>query len=72
MQRGKLLSEAVQEWVTSIIKEGGKFILDLTTAFIEGEVLLGEFKPLCQYGKLTRTTIGLLCFKLMKLKSMES
>lgn len=46
MQRGKLLSNAIQEWVASIVKEGSKFILDFTTMYAEGEVLLGEIQTL--------------------------
>lgn len=33
-------------WIGSIVKEGGKFILDFTTTYAEGEVLLGEIQTL--------------------------
>ena len=50
MQGGKLLLDAIQEWVESIIKEGSKFIFHLTTTYIEGEVLLGEIQTLVPVG----------------------
>ena len=46
MQKGKLLLDAMQDWVNAIIKEGNKFILELTTMYAEGEMLLGEIQTL--------------------------
>ena len=42
MQKGKLLSDAMQDWVNAIIKEGNKFILEFTTMYAKGETLLEE------------------------------
>ena len=46
MKRGKLLSDAMQDWVNSIIKEGNKFILDFNSTYAKGETLLGEIQTL--------------------------
>lgn len=46
MQKGKLLSNVVHEWVGSIVKEGGKFIQDFTTTYAKREVLLGKVQTL--------------------------
>ena len=36
MQRGKLLSDAMKDWVDAIIKEGNKFILEFTNVYAKG------------------------------------
>ena len=46
MQKGKLLSDGMQDWVNSITKEGKKFILDFTTMYGKEETLLGEIQIL--------------------------
>ena len=46
MQKGKLLSDGMQDWVNSITKEGKKFILDFTTMYAKEETLLGEIQIL--------------------------
>ena len=46
MQRGKLLANAMKRWVDIIMKEGSKFISEVTSVYVEGEALLGEIQTL--------------------------
>ena len=46
VQRGKLLTEAMGNWVNSMIQEGNKFIYEFTGVYAEGETLLGEIQTL--------------------------
>jgi hypothetical protein len=46
VQRGKLLTDAMINWVDNIIKEGNKFIYEFASVYAEGEKLLGEIQTL--------------------------
>ena len=46
IQKGKLLADAVKDWVDIITKEGNKFILELINVYAEGESLLGKIQTL--------------------------
>jgi hypothetical protein len=46
MQRGKVLTEALHDWVGSILLEGSKFILEFVATYAEGRALLGEIQTL--------------------------
>ena len=71
MQRGKLLSYAMKNWVNVIIKEGYKFILEFTTIYVEGETLLGEIQTLIPGWELNRANARQLYFRKLKLKFLE-
>ena len=42
VQRGKLLTEAMGNWVNNMIQEGNKFISKFTDVYTEGKTLSGE------------------------------
>jgi hypothetical protein len=46
VQRGKLLTNAMINWVDNIIKEGNKFISEFTDVYAEGEIFLKEIQTL--------------------------
>ena len=46
MQRGKMLSDAMTNWVNNIIDQGNKFIYEVTSVYSKGEALLGEIQTL--------------------------
>ena len=68
MQKGKLLSDAMQDWVNSIIKEGNKFILDFTTVYVEGETLLGEIQTLTPRWKTKQSQCQAIVFQVTEVE----
>ena len=46
VQRGKLLAEAMGNWVKNMIQEGNIFISKFTDVYAEGEILSGEIQTL--------------------------
>ena len=46
VQRGKLLAEAMGNWINNMIQEGNKFISEFTNVYAEGEALSGEVQML--------------------------
>ena len=46
VQRGKLLTEAMGNWVNNMIQEGNKFIYEFTDVYTEGETLSREIQTL--------------------------
>ena len=46
VQRGKLLAEAMGNWVNNMIQEGKKFISEFTDVYTEGEALSGKIQML--------------------------
>ena len=46
IHRGKLLSDAMVNWVNNIINQGKKFISEVVSVYFEGEALLKEIQTL--------------------------
>ena len=68
MQRGKLLVDAMKEWVEAIIDEGNKFILEFTSVYAEGESLLGEIQTLIPGGEVEQGWCQAIVFQVTEVE----
>jgi len=68
MQKGKLLSDGMQDWVNSITKEGKKFILDFTTMYGKEETLIGEMQILTLGRQTEQSQCQAIVFKMIEVE----
>ena len=68
MQKGKLLADAMKDWVDGIIKDGNKFIFEFTNVYAEGESLLGEIQTSVPRWEIEQSRCQLVVFQVIEVE----